>query len=101
MPRKKTALYVLLVLSASGLILGQSQGAASTAQSAHRLAIPSIAPGDWPMYGHDVSRTNFNPDETTISASNVGQLISRWQVNIGSSSTPPSGAPSVANGKVF
>src|SRR5438045_4605489 len=65
---------------------------------------PPLAPyvaGDWPMYGHDVSRTNYNPDETTISSGNVGQLIQRWQVNIGSNGTPPSGAPSVANGKVY
>src|SRR5437868_7548915 len=101
MPRKKTALYVLLVLSASGLILGQSQGAANTAQAAHKLAIPSAAPGDWPMYGHDVSRTNYNPDETTISAGNLSQLGQAWQVLVGSNGTAPSGAPSVAGGKVF
>jgi outer membrane protein assembly factor BamB len=57
--------------------------------------------GDWPMYGHDVSRTNYNPDETLINAGNVNQLIQRWQANIFNRPTPPSGAPSVANGKVF
>ncbi len=57
--------------------------------------------GDWPMYGHDWSRTNYNPNETSINAGNVGQLVQRWQVNIGSNGTAPSGAPSVANGKVF
>src|SRR5439155_12892798 len=41
------------------------------------------SPGDWPMYGHDVSRTNYNPDETTINSGNVSQLVQRWQVNIG------------------
>src|SRR6478672_12105639 len=59
------------------------------------------APGDWPMYGHDVSRTNYNPDETTISAANVAQLVSRWQFNVGTSGTPPSAAPSVSGGKVY
>jgi outer membrane protein assembly factor BamB len=54
------------------------------------------------MYGHDISRTNYNPAETTISAANVNQLVQRWQVNIGGSNgSPPSGAPSVANGRVY
>ncbi|MEP6775744.1 MAG: PQQ-binding-like beta-propeller repeat protein, partial [Chloroflexota bacterium] len=70
------------------------------------LAVPSApsTAGDWPMYGHDQSRTNYNPDETTISAANVNQLVSRWQVPI-ASGTPPatttSSSPSVANGKVY
>gem|GEM_PF-6291413 len=53
------------------------------------------------MYGHDISRTNYNPDETTISAANVNQLGQRWQANIGSNGTGTSGAPSVANGVVY
>ncbi|MFL5733817.1 MAG: S-layer homology domain-containing protein [Chloroflexia bacterium] len=66
-----------------------------------KYSVPAIAPGDWPMYGRDVSRTNYNPDETTINSGNLAQLVQRWQVNIGSNGTPPSGAPSVANGTVF
>ncbi len=53
------------------------------------------------MYGHDVSRTNYNPDETIIGSGNLNQLVSRWQVNIGSNGTAPAGAPSVANGKIY
>jgi outer membrane protein assembly factor BamB len=64
-------------------------------------SLPIIPSGDWPMYGRDYSRTNYNPDETTLSSSNVAQWVSRWQVNIGSNGTPTSGAPSVSNGKVF
>src|SRR5215212_11459205 len=66
-----------------------------------KLEVPRIVPGDWPMYGRDYSRTNYNPDETTISAGTVSQLVQQWQVNIGSNGTPPSGAPSVANGTVY
>jgi hypothetical protein len=66
-----------------------------------RYAAPKVNPGDWPTYGHDVSRTGFNPDETTISASNVNDLVQRWQANLGGGSSPSSGAPSVSNGKVF
>src|SRR5438067_1824316 len=64
-------------------------------------ALPTIPAGDWPMYGRDYSRTNYNPDETTINSGNAALLISRWQVNIGTNGTPPSGAPSVSNGKVY
>ena len=58
-------------------------------------------PGDWPMYGHDYQRTNYNPAETTINAGNLAQLVSRWQVNVGSNGTPTSAAPSVADGVVY
>ncbi len=63
---------------------------------------PSSNSADWPMYGHDWSRTNYNPAEKTINAGNVSQLVSRWQSpELGSNGTPPSGAPSVASGKVY
>jgi len=60
-------------------------------------------PGDWPMYGHDPQRTNYNPDETTLNSANVGFLTQAWQgtIGIGASGYPAFSAPSVANGKVF
>jgi hypothetical protein len=77
-------------------------GAAAPASGATRtFELQPLVPGDWPMYGHDWSRTNFNPDETTINSGNLTQLIQRWQANIGTASTAPSGAPSVANGMVY
>ncbi|HUS17771.1 MAG TPA: hypothetical protein VM536_22475, partial [Chloroflexia bacterium] len=36
---------------------------------------PPAPGGDWPMYGHDISRTNYNPDEATIKPANVDQLV--------------------------
>src|SRR5438105_3411465 len=68
--------------------------------SAHKPSLPTSA-GDWPMYGHDISRTNFNPAETAINASNVSQLAPRWQAFIGSGAYPTSSGPSVANGRVY
>lgn len=62
---------------------------------------PHVTPGDWPMYGHDVSRTNFNSDETTINAGNLNQLVQRWQGNIRNGNVTSSSGPSVAGGKVF
>ena len=57
--------------------------------------------GDWPMFGHDPQRTNFNPDETTINAGNVTQLTQRWQRFIGVGSQAPFSAPSVGGGRLF
>ena len=62
-------------------------GAAAPAAGAS-LATPDIASlapgaGDWPMYGHDASRTKYNPDETLLAPQTVGQLVPRWQANVG------------------
>ncbi len=61
------------------------------------------APGDWPMYGRDPQRTGYNPDETAISASTVGQLRRAWQVRIGLGPTGVSAfnAPSVVGDTVY
>jgi outer membrane protein assembly factor BamB len=63
--------------------------------------LPAAGAGDWPMYGHDQSRTNFNSAETAINHNTVADLKQLWQANIGSNGVAPSGAPSVANGKVY
>jgi len=68
------------------------------------LPVAASAPaaaGDWPMYGHDAARTNYNPAETTISAANVDQLVQRWEYHTGSGASLTSSAPSVANGRVY
>lgn len=57
--------------------------------------------GDWPMYGHDPSRTNFNPVESTLTPDNIANLVSRWQVDVGIGAAPSSSAPSIANGIVY
>jgi outer membrane protein assembly factor BamB len=56
---------------------------------------------DWPMYGRDVSRTGYDPDETVITTASVARLAPRWQADIGMGAYPPSGAPTVAGGRVF
>jgi outer membrane protein assembly factor BamB len=53
------------------------------------------------MYGHDVSRTGYNAAETAITAASVSRLAPRWQADIGMGDFPPSGAPTVAGGRVF
>ena len=54
------------------------------------------------MYGHDPSRTNFNPVEKALGIDNVDQLVQRWQSpDLGSNGNASSSAPVVANGKVY
>ncbi|HMA35003.1 MAG TPA: S-layer homology domain-containing protein [Chloroflexia bacterium] len=90
-----------LVVILCTLLAGFGGPAGATAGFAGPQAPQIGTPGDWPMYGHDPSRTNYNPDETVLTAANVAQLAPRWQANLGSNGTPPSGAPSVANGRVY
>src|SRR5437016_3263875 len=103
-----TLLIVLALIGQSGSAEGRAVvHLPSNVGARHASPLPSTASpslpsaGDWPMYGHDWSHTSYNPAETTISADNLDQLESRWQANIGISDYPPSGAPSVANGKVY
>src|SRR5690349_18388181 len=90
---------VLLLVGSGSLARGAAPiyGAAS-----HRTvgALPADA-GDWPMYGHDVSRTSYNPAETVIGPGNLSQVAPRWQANVGMSTYPSSSSPSIANGKVY
>src|SRR5436853_6614648 len=58
----------------AGAKIPGSRAKAGAPSGSPKYEVPSIVPGDWPMYGRDVSRTNFNPDETTISSGTVNQL---------------------------
>jgi outer membrane protein assembly factor BamB len=84
-------------------IAGTEPGGSPTPATAPPTATPTSAPGsaDWPMYGHDTARTNYNPGETVLNEENVGQLAPRWQADLGSSGTPPAGGPIVAGGRVY
>ena len=67
---------------------------------------PGVAPvaaasNDWPMYGYDAQRTSYNPTETRLSRDTLAQVAPRWQSDIGSNGIPPSGAPTVAGGRVY
>lgn len=91
------ALFVAVI--GSGGVFAQAPTRVGQASSPYSPP-PTPNPGDWPMYGRDSQRTNYNPDETLISTSTIAQLQERWRFNLGNSS-PTSGAPSVANGMVF
>src|SRR5437016_518066 len=78
-----------------------ARAAVSTGGAGNHSLLDPSTPGDWPLYGHDLQRTNYNPDETIINSGNVSQLVNRWQMFIGSNGTPASSSPAVANGKVY
>ncbi len=53
------------------------------------------------MYGRDPSRTGYDSDETAVNTASAARLGPRWQADIGMGAYPPSGAPTVAGGRVF
>src|SRR6476646_11184658 len=85
---------VIAAIALSGVL-------ASLPSTGTNAAILQAALGDWPMYGHDTARTNFNQAETAINRSTVPNLQSRWQANIGSNGVAPSGAPAVVGNRVY
>src|SRR5207247_6691801 len=52
-------------------------------------------PSEWPMYGHDPSRTSHNPAETALSVAAVPRLAARWQAFVDIGPLPPSCTPAV------
>ncbi|MDQ3706348.1 MAG: PQQ-binding-like beta-propeller repeat protein [Chloroflexota bacterium] len=89
------AAILLLALVAAFVYVAPRVG---TTTSANRDA---NTPGDWPMLGHDVSRTSFNPHERALSATNIDSLVPRWRAVINPEGIPAGSAPSVANGRVY
>ena len=99
-PRRKVALLFLLLPII--VVLPWQEAGIFPVSVLAATATQSPDNGDWPMYGHDPARTNFNPAETTLGASNVNNLVQRWQSpDLGSNGAATSGAPSIYNGKVY
>ncbi|HUP27069.1 MAG TPA: PQQ-binding-like beta-propeller repeat protein, partial [Chloroflexia bacterium] len=113
LPRNTLNRRLLAVLTAFGLLFTFSAGlyaprvtiagapVGRTTSPGQATRASAVDPGDWPTYGHDNSRTNFNPAENTIGSANASLLVQRWQYNVGTNGTPTSGAPSVYNGVVY
>lgn len=95
------SLAVVALLSLSSSANASLRTALPTGISLAEQASAPAASGDWPMYGHDYQRTNFNPDESLLNAGNVTDIGQRWQFNVGSNGTATSAAPSVSNGVVY
>jgi polyvinyl alcohol dehydrogenase (cytochrome) len=67
------------------------------------VATPTPAPtsADWPMYGHDARRTNYNKGDTSIGLGSVANLAPRFQTFIGMGDLPSSSSPIVSGGRVY
>jgi outer membrane protein assembly factor BamB len=87
----------MLVAALANWSCGQADGPVPSPSAS---AAP-VAPADWPMYGGNASRSNYNAGRTRLAVSTVSTLAPRWQANVGSGQLPPSGTPAVASGRVF
>jgi len=86
--RSKISILLALIV-----VLSMSLGLFASAKS----GVHAASPTDWPMFGFDPQHTNFNPEESTLSSSNVSNLILAWDTN----SNTGAGAPVLANGMIY
>jgi outer membrane protein assembly factor BamB len=61
-------------------------------------ATASIARGDWTHFRFDPAHHGVNPNETTLSTANVGNLTVKWRTNIGGGCFA---SASVVSGKLY
>ncbi|MGC1984864.1 MAG: PQQ-binding-like beta-propeller repeat protein [Candidatus Cybelea sp.] len=89
--RLSTYLFCIVVAIASA---GCGPGTVSQGLSPQTAAVsaPSTRRGarnapsqttDWDSFGYDLQRTGYNPSESIVGASNVGNLQKLWSVNVG------------------
>jgi outer membrane protein assembly factor BamB len=60
--------------------------------------VQAAAETDWPQFHFDAAHTGYNPNETTLTASNVSGLNRQWTTALGPGSES---SPAVAGGTVF
>lgn len=91
------ALTVTGALFACGGPTNQSAGPAGSVPAANPIPVARTAPNvtrrrvrkassgatDWDSFGFDLQRTGYNPNESTVGASNVASLQQLWTINVG------------------
>jgi polyvinyl alcohol dehydrogenase (cytochrome) len=82
------------------VLVGASCGGGSSSSTTDS-ATPAPMSAEWPMYGHDVGRTNYNRGETGIGLNNAALLAPRFRAFIGQGPLPSSSGPVVADGRVY
>src|SRR5947209_698207 len=82
--------FLLLTFLASSLLVMDTVHSYKAAFAA--------APSDWPVYGHDLARSNYNSTETLINPSTAPGLRQLWSVTQGAIISTQ---PTVANGKIY
>jgi polyvinyl alcohol dehydrogenase (cytochrome) len=83
-------------------------GGTTTFQAATRFRAtdgpaPASCPAaaDWPLYGFDLTRNRFNPNEGLINGNTVSRLNVRWFFSTGAGTAAVSASPSVVDGVVY
>ncbi len=92
--RNGCRLVVLLAATAPGC-----GGTLAPAPARASQAVATVSP-DWPMYGHDLARTSFDPAETQIAVGTVARLAPRFRAFVGIGAVPSASGPVVAGGRV-
>jgi glucose dehydrogenase len=95
------AAFVPLPLAALVLSCGSGGGAPDGDAAPQNPLSTATTAADWPMYGHDTSRTNCSSGETALSAASVPSLAPAWQFDVGTSEMPTSSGPIVAAGRAY
>ena len=82
---------------------GMTRFVASSSFRATDAPAPPSCPAlvDWPMYGFDLGRTRFNPQEGLINRTTVQGLGVRWFFSTGTGTAAVSASPTVAGGVVY
>jgi outer membrane protein assembly factor BamB len=65
-------------------------GSCATSATATSVTLPSLVPTtftDWNTFGDGLARTQYNPSETTLSATNLSSLHVVWLANLGAAIT--------------
>jgi outer membrane protein assembly factor BamB len=91
----RTWLRVRIALAAGAVAAFALVAPGSSPQAAARPQVPSVR-ADWRTYGFDLARTGYNPVETTLGVSNVGNLHEVWSFDLhGTAANQPSYASKV------
>lgn len=69
----------LVLVTAALFLAGALPGRAAT--TGETCADPNARPGEWRMYGHDLSNSRNQPEEDVINASTVGNIAASWTFN--------------------
>ncbi|HTU69362.1 MAG TPA: PQQ-binding-like beta-propeller repeat protein [Candidatus Baltobacteraceae bacterium] len=59
--------------------------------------VPTGAALSWPVFGHDPARSGVDVGDTTLTTTNVSQLVEKWQISFGSGNVADSTPILLAN----
>src|SRR2546425_5122827 len=105
MPRTRARWMVALLCLA--FVASAALPSAATLAEPKAVGVEALTDqADWAQYDHDPAHTGYNPAETVINASNVGELAESWRGTVGATVDGIAVANGVAyvgarNGKIY